>query len=70
MRGSLLSPMVTVLVDRVLDWTHGYILGEAFKTMKLKREDREALRATLYTLVDTTPKLPDRRSRAHRGARP
>jgi AcrR family transcriptional regulator len=32
----------------------GYILGEAFKTMKLKREDREALRATLYTLVDTT----------------
>ena len=48
----------------------GYILGEAFKTMKLKREDREALRATLYTLVDTTPKLPDRRSRAHRGARP
>jgi hypothetical protein len=48
----------------------GYILGEALKTMKLKRKDREALRATLYTLVDTTPKLPDRRGRAHTGARP
>ena len=65
--GEGVDPGAALCVQLALD---GYILGEAFKTMKLKREDREALRATLYTLVDTTPKLPDRRSRAHRGARP
>jgi AcrR family transcriptional regulator len=48
----------------------GYFLGEAFKTIKLGREDREALRATLHTLVDATPTRRARRGRAHRGARP
>src|SRR5215471_251317 len=48
----------------------GYILGEAFKTIKLERDDRQALRATLHTLVDATPTPSARRSRAHRGAHP
>jgi hypothetical protein len=48
----------------------GYVLGEAFKTIKLERDDRAALRATLHTLVDATPTRPARRGRAHRGARP
>ena len=48
----------------------GYILGEAFKTIKLEGDDREALRATLHRLVDATPTLPARRGRADRGPRP
>jgi len=48
----------------------GYFLGEAFKTIKLEREDREALRTTLHALVDATPTRPARRRRAHRAARP
>lgn len=48
----------------------GYILGEAFKTIKLDRDDREALRATLQALVDSTPKRPARRGRSNKGARP
>jgi hypothetical protein len=48
----------------------GYVLGEAFKTIKLGRDDRKALRATLHTLVDATPTRPARRGHAHRGARP
>ena len=47
----------------------GYILGEAFKTIKLDRDDREALRATLHTLVDATPTRSAWRGCAHRGAR-
>jgi AcrR family transcriptional regulator len=47
----------------------GYVLGEAFKTIKLQRDDREALRATLHTLVDATPTRPARRGRAHGGPR-
>jgi AcrR family transcriptional regulator len=40
----------------------GYVLGEIFKTIKLDRDDQEALRTTLFALVDTTPR-PARRSR-------
>jgi hypothetical protein len=46
------------------------VLGEAFKTIKLEGDDREALRATLHRLVDATPTLPARRGRADRGPRP
>ena len=48
----------------------GYFLGEAFKTIKLERDDREALRATLHTLVDATSTRPARHGRAHKETRP
>jgi len=48
----------------------GYFLGEAFKTIKLERDGREALRATLHTLVDATSTRPARHGRAHKETRP
>ncbi|HUC76667.1 MAG TPA: hypothetical protein VMS04_15300, partial [Vicinamibacterales bacterium] len=47
----------------------GYVLGEIFKTIKLDRDDREALRTTLYGLVDATPRRPARRRRKRAAGR-
>jgi AcrR family transcriptional regulator len=47
----------------------GYFIGEIFKTIKLDRNDREALRATLHALVDTRPRRPGRRSRGRAAGR-
>ena len=47
----------------------GYVLGEIFKTIKLDRDDREALRTTLYGLVDATPRRPARRRRRRAAGR-
>jgi AcrR family transcriptional regulator len=47
----------------------GYFIGEIFKTIKLDRDDREALRATLHALVDTRPRRPARRSRGRAAGR-
>src|SRR5262245_18740639 len=47
----------------------GYVLGDVFKTIKLDRNGREALRTALYALVDTTFRRPTRRSRRRGGGR-
>jgi AcrR family transcriptional regulator len=65
--GEGVSRGAALCVQLALD---GYFLGETFKTIRLDRDDREALRATLHALVDTRATRPARRDRGHtRGQR-